>query len=75
MTNRFNKLEMPPPPPPPPPPTSPPQKKYDPVQALKVTNTKLATDILENTVELQWLEHIQDYENMFQRGVVRANEC
>ena len=27
------------------------------------------------TVELQWLEHSWDYENMFEAGVVRANEC
>ena len=28
-----------------------------------------------NTVELQWLEHLWDHENMFETGVVRANEC
>ena len=28
-----------------------------------------------NTVELQWLEHLSDHENMFETGVVRANEC
>ena len=27
------------------------------------------------TVELQWLEHLWDYENMFETGVLRANEC
>ena len=27
------------------------------------------------TVELQWLEHLWDYENMFETGVVQANEC
>ena len=27
------------------------------------------------TVEFQWLEHLWDYENKFERGVVRANEC
>ena len=26
-------------------------------------------------VEFQWLEHLWDYENMFETGVVRANEC
>ena len=26
-------------------------------------------------VELQWLEHLLDHENMFETGVVRANEC
>ena len=25
--------------------------------------------------ELQWLEHLWDHENMFEAGVVRANEC
>ena len=28
-----------------------------------------------NTVELQWLEHLWNHENMFKTGVVRANEC
>ena len=27
------------------------------------------------TAELQWLEHLWDHENMFETGVVRANEC
>ena len=27
------------------------------------------------TVELQWLEHLWNPENMFETGVVRANEC
>ena len=31
-------------------------------------------DIL-STVELQYLEHLWDHENMFDIGVVRANEC
>ena len=31
--------------------------------------------LLPTTVELQWLEHPWDYENMFEAGVVRANEC
>ena len=26
------------------------------------------------TVELQWLEHLWDHENMFETGVVRASE-
>ena len=30
---------------------------------------------LQHTVELQWLEHLWDQENMFETGVVRANEC
>ena len=27
------------------------------------------------TVELQWHEHFWDCKNMFETGVVRANEC
>ena len=27
------------------------------------------------TVELQWLEHLWNHENMFEIGVDRANEC
>ena len=30
---------------------------------------------LKTTVELQWLEHLWNHENMFETGVVRANEC
>ena len=29
---------------------------------------------LPTTVELQWLEHLWDHENLFETGVVRANE-
>ena len=28
-----------------------------------------------NTVELQWLEHLWNHKNIFEMGVVRANEC
>ena len=28
-----------------------------------------------DTVELRWLEHPWNHENMFETGVVRANEC
>ena len=27
------------------------------------------------TVDLQWLEHLWDHENIFETVVVRANEC
>ena len=27
------------------------------------------------TVERQWLEHLWNHDNMFETGVVRANEC
>ena len=30
---------------------------------------------INNTVELQWLEHLWDYENIFKTGVVRTSEC
>ena len=30
---------------------------------------------INNTVEFHWLEHLWDHENMFETGVVRANEC
>ena len=29
----------------------------------------------ENTVELQWLKHLLNHINMFEAGVVQANEC
>ena len=28
-----------------------------------------------DTVELQWLEQLWNHENMFETGVVKANEC
>ena len=31
--------------------------------------------IVANTVELQWLKHLWDHENMFETGVVRDSEC
>ena len=31
--------------------------------------------VASHTVELQWHEHLWDHENMFETGVVRANEC
>ena len=33
------------------------------------------TRVSSRTVELQWLEHLWNHENMFETGVVRANEC
>ena len=29
----------------------------------------------DNVVKLQWLEHLWGLENMFETGVVQANEC
>ena len=39
------------------------------VQRLKETGFKVKT-----TVELHWLKHLCDHNNMFETGVVRANE-
>ena len=30
---------------------------------------------IKGTVELQWLEHLWNHENVFVTGVVRGNEC
>ena len=30
---------------------------------------------ISTTVELRWLEHFRNHENMFETGVVRDNEC
>ena len=35
----------------------------------------LHVNMYQFTVELQWLEHLGNHENMFETGVVRANEC
>ena len=32
-------------------------------------------NLIAFTVELQWLEHVWNHENMFEARVVRANEC
>ena len=46
-------------------------------RALRLVNLSLQ-NITEAdgsyTVELQWLEHLWNHENMFETGVVRANE-
>ena len=41
---------------------------------------KKKTDVLSilsmlRTIELQWLEHLQDHENLFETREVGANEC
>ena len=43
--------------------------KLRPYEELMVKHTLLYTE------ELQWLKHLSDHENMFEIGVVRANEC
>ena len=30
---------------------------------------------MQNTVDLLWLEHLWNHEEMFETGVVGANEC
>ena len=32
-------------------------------------------EMILNTAERQWLEHLGNYENMFETGIVQANEC
>ena len=45
--------------------------------SILVSCMSFASPILEpeTTVELQWLEHLWNHKNMFETGVVRANEC
>ena len=40
----------------------------------KLFNLSLDKRDFPHTVELQWLEHLRDYENLFETGVVRATE-
>ena len=40
---------------------------------LNFFQTHISTQII--AVELQWLEHLWNHENMLETGVVRANEC
>ena len=37
-------------------------------------HTRAFSTRFPNTVELQWLEHLWEYENLFETGVVRAIE-
>ena len=32
-------------------------------------------EVYTNTVELLWLEHLWNHEDMFETGLVQANEC
>ena len=46
------------------------------IQEYPVTiRSQLICFCKRNTVELQWLKHLGDHENMFETGVVPANEC
>ena len=42
---------------------------------IKVAYFQPVTTRIRNTVELQWLEHLWNHENMFETGTVRANVC
>ena len=42
---------------------------------VKEVNTSAGLTVFDHTVELKWLEHLWDYENIYETGVVRANEC
>ena len=42
--------------------------------SIKVAVVGMSAMERSNTVELQWLEHLWDYENLFETGVVRAIE-
>ena len=49
---------------------------YDPSQdLLHKFNEVCFYKELTNTVELQWPKHLWSHENMFETGVVQANEC
>ena len=50
--------------------------KYDMKCCLAVT-LKQSSFVIQGvyTVELQWLEHLYNHENMFETGVVRDNQC
>ena len=41
---------------------------------VNTSNNQIFLGLLEDTAELQWLEHLRDHENEFETGVVRANE-
>ena len=42
---------------------------------LKEIVRSVLKQFLVTTVELQWLEHLLDHENMLETRVLRANEC
>ena len=42
---------------------------------IKYIASKCQYEMYTKTVELQWLEHLWNHENMFETEVVRANEC
>ena len=42
---------------------------------LPVSHRSVVQAVDSNTVENQWLEPSWNHDNMFETGVVRANEC
>ena len=49
------------------------QKIYFEISQFKINGVKMKLEI-GDTVELQWLEYLWSHENMFETGVVQANE-
>ena len=45
------------------------------IELLLKAKPSTSTAKILTTVELQWLAHFWDHENMFETGVVRATEC
>ena len=46
------------------------------IKSLTLYTIGVESDLSEAyTVELQWLEHLWDHDNLFETGVVRVNEC
>ena len=41
----------------------------------KVVNQHGQIPLINSTIELQWLKHLWNYENMFEAGVDRATKC
>ena len=41
----------------------------------QVKEESCSLSVIVITEEFQWLEHLWNHENMFETGVVRANEC
>ena len=37
--------------------------------------TQIGSSYILIIVELQWLEHLWNHENMFETGAIRVNEC
>ena len=44
-------------------------------KTVTISSAVIIFTITRNTVDLQWLIHLWSHENMFESGVLRANEC